>query len=74
MKVALLALVLAGCGGPAATTVCDGVAGPRLVVRYDLPGPFAPGEHVLYDNGATFLYVSGACTYRKGVLERRTAL
>jgi hypothetical protein len=66
MRLALVAFVLAlaACGGPApAPSVCDGGAGARLVLRYDLPGPFAPGEHVLYDNGATFLFVGGQCTY-----------
>jgi hypothetical protein len=61
-RVALLAL--AACGNPPAEThVCDGSSDLRLAVRFDAPGPFAPGEAILYDNGASFLFVDGTCDY-----------
>jgi hypothetical protein len=54
---------LAACGAPATTTVCDDSDAVRLAVRYQPVTALAPGEHVLYDNGASFLFVDGACTY-----------
>lgn len=64
MRTAALLPILAACGSPPAELhVCDGSSDLRLAVRFDAPGPFAPGEAILYDNGASFLFVDGACHY-----------
>jgi hypothetical protein len=55
----LVALTACGASGP---TVCDDSDDLRLAVRYQPGGALVPGEHVLYDNGASFLFVDGRCT------------
>src|SRR5215813_4191741 len=62
---ALALLALAACGDnyAPAISVCDGTDAVRLAVRFDQPGPFAPGEAMFYDNGASFLFVDGTCAY-----------
>lgn len=64
MKPWPLVLALAACGGGEdAVTVCDGSADLRLAIRYLHGAAFAPGERVLYQNGESYLFVDGTCTY-----------
>ena len=57
--------VLACSGGtePGPVEVCDGSSEVRLAIRVVVdPGLLELGQQVMYDNGATFLFVDGTCT------------